>query len=925
MKKYFLHFVMAFGMMLTMSTLELVHGNPCPSTAYEVMIPSLPALPQEGYFLCGDVNEDGFVNVLDIITMVNYIMGGNPSPFNMNAADINADSGINVLDVIAIVNIIMQVPGLPCGCVAPVTFEGYTYPTVQIGIQCWFRENLKAGTMINVNTGGHLQTDNGIIEKYCYDNNPANCDTYGGLYEWNEAMQYVTEDGAQGVCPPGWHIPGDNEWKILEGTVDSQYPVGDPEWDRTGNRGLDAGKNLKTTTGWQDGGNGTDLFGFKGLPAGHRYDNGFYEMGSWGQFWTSTPVQYYVSWHRYLTYYLDGVFRTEYVGGDNGFSVRCIKGCWPEPTQANAGPDQLNVPGTSTLLAANTPTFGSGVWGIVSGAGGTFVDPWSPYAEFQGMAGNEYLLSWTITTDCGSSADTVVISFADAPPPPCGGISEVILESQTYLTVEIGGQCWFKENLNIGTKINSTTTGYQQTDNDMIEKYCYNNDIAYCDTYGGLYEWPEAMQYDLSEGARGICPDGWHIPTDNEFKVLEGTIDSQYPVGDPEWEGMGDVWRGLDAGSKLKSTSGWYQGGNGNDLTGFSALPAGYRAHSQIFLNLEKYAYFHTSTDWTTGEHEINRYVGYPDPGITRKVHFRWFAFNVRCMKDCDLLPTMPDAGPNQLDLPGTSAALSGNTPVIGTGHWLLLSGEGGTIVTPSNPNSEFQGMIGHDYTLSWNIATTCTMKSDTVVIRFFTCGEELVDSRNGQSYPTVMIGSQCWMAKNLNVGGMTSGMFDQWDDGYISKYCYDDNEANCDTYGGLYQWYEAVDYDTTEGAQGLCPAGWHIPTDGEFTALSDFLGGQDQAGGKMKSTGTIEEGTGLWRAPNTGATNESGFTSLPAGCRWSNNGTFLDKERYAYYWSSTFYDIENSFDRYLTYFSAKVLSNGTSKGNGFSVRCLQD
>ena len=306
-------------------------------------------------------------------------------------------------------------------------------------------------------------------------------------------------------------------------------------------------------------------------------------------------------------------------------------------------------------------------------------------------------------------------------------------------------------------------------------------------------------------------------------------------------------------------------------------------------------------------------------------MHFRWFSFSVRCLKDCDPLPTLPDAGADQLDIPGTTTTLSGNTPTIGTGHWLLLNGAGGTIITPTSPTSVFQGIIGHEYILSWNIATSCTMKSDTVVIRFFTCGDQLVDSRDGQFYTTSYIGTQCWMTRNLNLGGMTSGMFDQWDDGYISKYCFDDNEDNCDIYGGLYQWNEAMDYDTTEGVQGLCPAGWHIPTDGEYTVLTSFLGSEAVAGGKMKSTGTIEEGTGLWRAPNTGATNESGFTGLPAGCRWVNNGSFIDKEKYAFFWSSTFYDQENAYNRYMTYFSASILSNGTSKGNGFSVRCLKD
>ncbi len=121
-----------------------------------------------------------------------------------------------------------------------------------------------------------------------------------------------------------------------------------------------------------------------------------------------------------------------------------------------------------------------------------------------------------------------------------------------------------------------------------------------------------------------------------------------------------------------------------------------------------------------------------------------------------------------------------------------------------------------------------------------------------------------------------------------IEKYCYNNSTANCDIYGGLYQWNEMMQYTTTPGAQGICPAtGWHLPTDAEWTILTTFLGGEGIAGGKMKTTGTIEAGTGLWYAPNTGATNESGFTALPGGYR-SDNGDFDGLGYYAYFWSST-------------------------------------
>src|ERR1035437_7497296 len=104
----------------------------------------------------------------------------------------------------------------PCPNVATVVYEGKTYNTVAIGDQCWLKENLDVGTQVN---GSLEQTNNGTIEKYCYNNDPANCTTYGGLYQWNEAMQYVTTPGTKGICPTGWHIPTYAELQTLATTV----------------------------------------------------------------------------------------------------------------------------------------------------------------------------------------------------------------------------------------------------------------------------------------------------------------------------------------------------------------------------------------------------------------------------------------------------------------------------------------------------------------------------------------------------------------------------------------------------------------------------------------------------------------------------------------------------------------------------------
>ena len=193
-----------------------------------------------------------------------------------------------------------------------------------------------------------------------------------------------------------------------------------------------------------------------------------------------------------------------------------------------------------------------------------------------------------------------------------------------------------------------------------------------------------------------------------------------------------------------------------------------------------------------------------------------------------------------------------------------------------------------------------------------------------GQTYNTVQIGTQCWLKKNLNIGTKIPGAQEQANNGIIEKYCYNNDDANCSMYGGLYQWNEMMQYVTTQGVKGICPTGWHIPTDGEWTTLSTFLGGTSVAGGKMKSTGTIEAGTGLWYSPNTGATNESGFTAVPAGSR-EYDDTFYYIGFYGIWWSSSEDLASLAWYRDLGYYYSYVYRDSYLESNGFSVRCLRD
>ena len=203
-------------------------------------------------------------------------------------------------------------------------------------------------------------------------------------------------------------------------------------------------------------------------------------------------------------------------------------------------------------------------------------------------------------------------------------------------------------------------------------------------------------------------------------------------------------------------------------------------------------------------------------------------------------------------------------------------------------------------------------------------CEQPFTDSRDGKTYNTVQIGTQCWMAQNLNIGTRINGLQEPTNNGTIEKYCYSNLESNCTIYGGLYQWNEMMQYLTTAGVQGICPTGWHIPTYTEWTSVTTLLGGESVAGGKMKSTGTIESGTGLWHSPNTGATNESGFTAVPAGYR-SYNGTFRNVGSYGYWWSSSEDVASYAGCRGMYYGYSNVYRYFSSKSNGFSVRCLRN
>ncbi|MCX6271686.1 MAG: hypothetical protein NTU44_10790 [Bacteroidetes bacterium] len=658
--------------------------------------------------------------------------------------------------------------GSAWSCGSMISFGSKDYHTVHIGAQCWMKENMDIGTMINGSTG---QTDNGTIEKYCYANDPANCTIYGGLYQWDEMMQYTTSPGVRGICPSGFHIPADVEWQTL---VD--YLGGNPV----------AGGKMKETgfTHWNVPNTGaTNESGFTALGAGFRGDDGsFVNWKSFTIFWNSQENSTVDAQTRYLGCWYNSVIQT-LRSKLFGLSARCVRNCAPITT-AQAGQDQLNVQGNTTTLAANAPAQGeSGIWTIVSGNGGSLAETTNAASTFTGVPGSYYTLGWTLTNSCGSSSsDFVNVSFCPA------------------LTIANAG-----------------------------------SDIVAQDN---------------------VC-------------TLQGNIPEPYNSG---------LWT---------IVSGGY--GSFTDAT----------QNNTSFYGLTNTTYV---LRWTI-------------TGVCGNI-----SSDEATVQFCPILTTA-DAGAD-ITVQTNVFPLQGNLPGnFNSGLWTIVSGSFGSFANPSQNNTVFYGIPNYIYVLRWTINTACSTNSDDITVTItpqFVCNATI--TYGGQLYHTLQIGTQCWMMENLNIGTMIDGTSSPTNNGIIEKYCYNNDLAKCDIYGGLYQWDEMMQYSSTPGARGICPYDFHIPTREEWQTLVDCLGGYLVAGGKMKKTGFSH-----WNSPNTDASNESGFTALGAGNHWFD-GYFYYLQDLAFFWSSSGgYTNDYAWFRNLFNDGAYSIDQDENKANGFSVRCLKD
>jgi uncharacterized protein (TIGR02145 family)/prepilin-type N-terminal cleavage/methylation domain-containing protein len=271
------------------------------------------------------------------------------------------------------------------------------------------------------------------------------------------------------------------------------------------------------------------------------------------------------------------------------------------------------------------------------------------------------------------------------------------------------------------------------------------------------------------------------------------------------------------------------------------------------------------------------------------------------------------------------STSLDANNNIVTTTYLALVPAnpnpaDGANCTTANNTFNYSTSSDLQTYTLSTCVSVSPQDSQNSIYIsdpqQTQPCGVYVVNYA-GQVYRTVQIGTQCWMKDSLNIGTAVAVSTNQTNNGVIEKYCYSDSNANCVTYGGLYQWNEAMNYSTTEGAQGICPPGWHIPTDAEQNTLDQYLttAGQSCNASRSFAWGCLGAGTRLKDA--------AGFNALMVGSRWTDN-VYYYLSQYVFYWSSTISGA-TAWTRNLGSATAYVNRYNYDQNAGYSVRCIKN
>ena len=784
----------------------------------------------------------------------------------------------------------------PCPGTPTVTdHEGNVYNTVQIGNQCWTKENMRCTTSPSTGANIFIPGTGGstsYVSKFARKPNAENgwvrdVTFYGLLYNWNAAVDTfntsfwetgsndsysqnavsVTFNGhRRGICPQGWHVPSDSEWTQLTNYVSSQ------EQFLCDHNSANIAKALVSPTGWRINsdscgvGNSStnNQTGFTAVPSGY-YTVLFQKFGYGAGFWSATQREDVnnIVWGRHI--FTDdnptGMTRANNFYKNREYSVRCLK-------------DTFTSDGTECMGTHNVE---------IKKANNTYTWHGQTYTE-----SGTYTNIYTNEDGC-YSVDTLKLTIVFVDEKSCPGTPSVTdIDGNTYSTVQIGEQCWMRSNLRTtryadGTAVPAGNSAYSETD-----PYYYNYENCFTlPERGYYYNWPAVMHGQPSSTTnpsevQGICPDGWHVPSNLEWKQMRDYVTSKSEY----------LCNGYYIAPSLASNTGWAYGqackpGNNlsqNNATGFSAMPVGFYQLASRF--------------WT---------YGLGGAGCTNG---DWFWCSTEKSADKAYYQSI------------------------------------------NNDNTNFiSGEVSKDVGFS----VRCVMNAETDSVDYTidekSCpGTATVTDIDGNTYGTVQLGEQCWMRSNLRATHYADGTAVSAGNMNFSKtepYYYDFSGLGSDgtsqffplsKRGYLYNWAAAMHGAASSNTnpsqvQGICPDGWHVPSNEEWTQMENYVNSQEQyrcsgysnqiAKALTSTMGWKSYSSGCYPGNNPSANNATGFNAIPVG-NYANNGGQCATER-TWFLSSTEKDSASIYYCMLWYNGNYLGRFSTPKDKGFSVRCLRN
>jgi uncharacterized protein (TIGR02145 family) len=540
----------------------------------------------------------------------------------------------------------------------------------------------------------------------------------------------------------------------------------------------------------------------------------------------------------------------------------------------------------------------------------------------------------TVSTDIPNSDNTVTSNFV-----PCSDP-----DNNKYSVVELGTQIWMAENLRTTKYSTSASISLLTADASWdypstAPGYCWyeNNEASYKNVYGALYNW-----YAVNTG--NLCPTGWHVPGDDEWITLE-----MYLGVTEEQAYLVHSSRGTDEGAKLKEqgTANWnIDAGNSANVSGFTALPGGFRPFfGSMNMGDAGFWWSSTTSDEDPEQAWFRELTG--SPTIWRSFDPKERGFSVRCVKDNLPVLTTSIIKVNS----STTASGGGNISFAGGDN---VTARGVCWSTSANPTVSDSKTEDGGGTGSFVSNLTGLLPNTTYHVRAYATnsietgyGRDLifktytgtVTDVDANVYNTVTIGIQIWMTENLKTTRLNNSSAiplvtdnTAWSNLTSPGYCwYNNNEASYKgTYGALYNWY-------TVNTGNLCPTGWHVPSDEEWTTLVNYLitNGYNYDGTTTgnKIAKALASPT-LWTSNTDPGTvgntdypakrNSTGFTALPGGLRGTGGSYYLGQS--GLWWSTTESSPTSAWDRDI-YYNYTNFGRGTSSLNklsGFSVRCLK-